>query len=318
MNKLVSIIVPVHNVEKYIERCIESILGQTYKEIELLLIDDGSTDKSGNICEKYSNQDSRVKVFHKVSGGPSDARNFGLDHIKGEFITFIDSDDFISKWYVEYLLHLIEKHDADMSVCQYRESAETSFNFEHSAETAELVCSQKEAFERYCYQRGIAQNVWGKMYVKRVYQSLRFPKNQLYEDEGIFYKVLDKCRKVVIGNQIHYFYYKRSDSIIRSNFTIAKYDYVVSSINLTKYIKEKYPDLYIAAVSKLLWSCIHIWVQLPNKEEYPEIYNNIVKIIKKNRLWVIRDPKVRVKNKILLLGSFLGQKFLRRIYLLLK
>lgn len=316
MNKMVSVIIPVYNVEKYLNRCLDSVIQQSYRNIEIILIDDGSTDNSGHICDEYSKIDSRICVFHKSNGGLSEARNLGLDHVHGDFITFIDSDDFVSKWYIEYLITLIKKHNADMAVCQYRESADDSYEFLLRPEDKELICNRKQAFEHYCYQKKIAQNAWGKMYAREIYRETRFTKGILYEDEDIFYKILDKCQKVIIGSQIHYFYYKSADGIIRSKFVKEKYQYVVASIELVKYIESTYPDLYTAALSKLLWSCIHIWVQIPNKKDYPEIYSDIEKIIRKYRKRVLLNPRVRLKNKLLLLLSYGGQKTLRKIYVM--
>ena len=114
---MISVIVPVYNVEKYLERCVKSIAAQTYKDLEILLIDDGSTDKSGEMCDDFQQTDSRIKAFHKQNGGLSDARNYGIEHSAGEFISFVDSDDYIDEKMLETLHRLITENDADLAVC---------------------------------------------------------------------------------------------------------------------------------------------------------------------------------------------------------
>ena len=313
MNDLISVIIPVYNVAPYVDRCIESVIKQTYTNIEILLIDDGSTDESGQICDRYQKVDKRIQVYHKKNGGLSYARNYGIDRASGKYITFIDSDDYVSKQYVFYLYTMIKKYDADLSICAYKESRQDNYEFCDNRNIEECI-DQKEAFTRYCYQNQIAQNAWGKLYAKFIFHELRYPLKKLYEDEAIFYKVLDQCKKIVVGSGAHYLYYKRNDGIIRGKFVDQKYDYVNSTKEVVNYIQKKYPDIYVGALSKLLWSCLHIWVQIPNKNISPQAYKEIQYLIKKYRRVVLKYPMVRKKNKILLLSTLLGHWPIRMVY----
>lgn len=313
MSDLISVIIPVYNVAPYLAKCIDSVLEQTYKNIEILLIDDGSSDESGSICDRYEKMDNRILVFHKKNGGLSDARNYGIERASGAYLTFIDSDDYVSKQYISYLYSILKKYDADLAVCGYKESKCRDYNFINSISNEECV-TQKEALAKYCYQEKLAQNAVAKLYKRNIFYELRYPLQTLYEDEAVFYKVLDQCTKIVLGSEVHYLYYTRSDGIIRSKFNVKKCDYITGTKEVVKYIQKKYPDIYVGAISKLLWSCLHIWVQMPNKAVAPKEYMEIQGLFKKYRRMVLKDPRVRKKNKILFFMTIFGHRILRTIY----
>ena len=184
MKPLISVIVPIYNVEQYLPRCIESILNQTYKNLEVILVDDGATDHCGSICDVYKEKDCRVRVIHKSNGGLSDARNAGLDRMTGEYVTCIDSDDFVSPFFVENLWLALEENHCDIAsswFIEYHNGQIVPAGKVVDAQEVEVL-AKNEYFERLLYQDGVEVSAWGKLYKSSLYQNVRYPVGKLYED----------------------------------------------------------------------------------------------------------------------------------------
>lgn len=220
MEDLISIIVPVYKVESYINRCVDSILRQTYIKLEIILVDDGSPDRCGEICDKYAEQDNRIKVVHKKNGGLSDARNVGIDISHGDYISFIDSDDWIHDDYIEKLYQLLKKTDADISVCNFMKT---------ETETFENKITNQKIYE-YSNIEAIGQltdrfylqmtTSWGKLYKKNLFDDTRFPIGRIHEDEFTTYKTIFKSKKIVLTTAQLYYYWQREDSIMGNSFNL--------------------------------------------------------------------------------------------------
>ena len=218
-NPKISVVVPVYKVEEYLEECVQSILRQSYEDFELILVDDGSPDSCGESCDEYAKKDARVRVIHKDNGGLSDARNFGINVAAGEYISFIDSDDFVTDNYLEYLLTAAEKYDADM-VC----SNHTTFpdkigtagpdRMGNTFDVKEF--STEEALRDFLLNRTQYTNVWAKLYRRELLESIRFPVGKLSEDEYTTYRLILKAKKVVCLPQRIYYYRLRAGSIVHS------------------------------------------------------------------------------------------------------
>lgn len=179
----VSVVVPIYNVENYLEECIESILNQTYSNIEVILIDDGSTDGSGALCDEYKKKDKRIYVLHKKNGGLSDARNMGIDNAKGEYITFVDSDDIIARDMIEYLLCLLNTYKADMAVCQcdyVDENSKLIKNISNVKKTC--VSGIEECLKTLLVDSGLNTVAWGKIYKTDYFKNVRYPIGKYHED----------------------------------------------------------------------------------------------------------------------------------------
>lgn len=194
-NGLISIITPVYNVEKYLNRCINSILNQTYFNFELFLIDDGSTDKSGTICDEYAIRDSRIKVIHKSNEGQAVARNVALDLAKGQYIAFIDSDDYVNRYYIEHLLEALITTNSDMAVCGVINNH--VFIKKECPKTIKKVFSKKELIESYIHEPYIRGVLWNKLYRKSLFDDIRFTPLRAREDADILYKIYAKCDNTV-------------------------------------------------------------------------------------------------------------------------
>ena len=222
---LISVIVPCYKVEEYLPKCIESILSQTYRHLEILLVDDGSPDRSGEICDEYAARDSRIKVIHKENGGLSDARNVALDVMKGEYVTFIDSDDYVAEDYVEYLWNMINQSNADISAILDLHFMDDIQPVVDNSSACIKVLNRDEYLCKIFYQLPeVTTGAQCKLYRKNLFDRIRFPKGYLYEDLLTVHKIIMLSRKNVISNHVSYFYRERENSIISSPYSRLKYD----------------------------------------------------------------------------------------------
>ena len=246
MNELISVVVPVYNVEKYLKRCIKSVLNQTYKNLEIILVDDGSKDKSGQICDEYSKKDERIKVIHKENGGLSDARNVGIENSFGKYICFIDSDDYVDVKFLENLYSIIKKYNADISVCCYKIVSENVENLkiEEKREYNEEVWDKEQSYKELLLFGKLENYIWNKLLKKSLFNGVYFPKGKKMEDIGTTYLLLDKAKKIAKTSYVGYFYMQREGSIM-SNLNGQLIADTKEMINIRfDYLKKKYPNLF--------------------------------------------------------------------------
>lgn len=241
--ELISVIVPVYNVEPYLRRCVDSILRQTYRNLEVLLVDDGSTDSSGDICEEYARQDSRVTVLHQKNGGLSAARNTGIERAGGACLAFVDSDDFIDSRMLETLYQDLTEQGADAAVCGYRLFGPQDEILPIDFSVPVQCMSGRDAIRSTLVSDEIGDFAWNKLYRKELFQSIRYPLGRMMEDQGTTYRIFLQCKKVAYHPVQMYYYYQRPDSILhRRNlkFYEDKFD-----MGWQKYqaLKEVYPDM---------------------------------------------------------------------------
>lgn len=305
--QLISVIVPVYNVEEYLERCVNSLLNQSYKDIEILLVDDGSTDKSGGICEAYRRQDSRVRVFHKKNGGLSDARNFGIEKAKGEYLTFVDSDDYVSPNYLQSLHEMLIQKEADISMCSYMKTKENTVECYDKVNASEIVLlKNEETLEKMLYRNGVDSYSWGKLYKKELFDDIEFPVGKLFEDVWIMHRIYDRANLVAFNPARLYFYFQRQGSIVNSQFSTRKMDQVFASEEVLRFIKSKYPKLTNAAISKLFIASIDIFRRIPGKDRYKKEKKYLKAIIKKYRMNVWKDKKNKKFTRLIAVASFVN------------
>ncbi|CYV21349.1 glycosyltransferase family 2 protein [Streptococcus suis] len=249
MNKpLISIIVPVYNVENYLDECIQTVLAQTYSNWELLLINDGSTDSSGTICDDYAKGDERIRVVHKNNGGLSDARNAGINNCTGEYITFLDSDDGIREDFLETCLTTAIQHDVDIVIGHFfiwDENQQTFYYFveQSQKDTIELISAQ-EALNRQVVWKNFNTApfvvAWGKVFKATLFNTIRFPKGKVFEDEYTIHKALLKSDSVALINKEFYMYRRHGNSIMTSDFSLSKV------LNNIEALEERIVDLVLA------------------------------------------------------------------------
>lgn len=220
--KLVSIIVPVYNVELFLKKCVNSILNQTFSNIEVILVDDGSTDSSKNICKQFQQIDSRIRVITKINGGLSDARNAGLDVATGDYIIFVDSDDYVNENFVMKLVKSLEKNSAEIAICGFNVVKATN-NYEETLDSTAGVFSGRELLSKIMGVRGYRYVVaWNKIYKRSLFQYIRFDKGKVFEDEYICSRLLFNVSRVCVVNQPLYNYVQRESSITKSDLSWEK------------------------------------------------------------------------------------------------
>ena len=252
--ELISVIIPVYNVEKYIVCCLESILNQSYKNLEIIIVDDGSNDGSGEICDKYKMLDSRVKVIHKEDGGLSDARNVGMEIATGNYITFIDSDDYVSVDYIENLKKAMTTYKTDISCCDYKKVQENcEMIYQDFGENIE-VCSNIECLKQMYYSKihGMEFVTWGKLYKKSLFDNykIQFPFGKLHEDTYTTYMLVYYAKSIAFVHAKKYFYRIRTGSIMNSKFNIRHFDGIdATRIASNFFYDQKENELFKCAVN---------------------------------------------------------------------
>lgn len=210
----ISVIVPIYKVEKYIDRCVESILAQSFADFELILVDDGSPDACPQICDEYAKKDSRIKVVHKQNGGLSDARNAGIDVAEGEWLAFIDSDDYVHEDYLKLLYNSAIENGADLAICDFVRVNDDEEVIEDEHGFDGLVTEDKNAMFEYMYSNWRIRPAWNKLYKKEIFSELRFEFGKIHEDEFAIHHVLYNCHKAVVVSDGLYYYRVRQNSIM--------------------------------------------------------------------------------------------------------
>ena len=316
-NPLISIIVPVYKVEPYLRKCVDSILCQTYTNIEVFLVDDGSPDNCPVICDEYAARDNRVKVIHKKNGGLSDARNSALDIMHGEYVTFIDSDDYVSVDYVEILYRLLIVNNADISCVQFIKYYEGSFPVNPVADHSFQILNSHDALQKLMYFDELETSANCKLYRSDLFQGIRYPVRKLFEDLGTTYKLLLKATKIVNSQAKKYFYLQRENSIEQSQFSTKKMDLLEMCEALRNDTLAVYPDLYHAWNCRFFCANFHLFLQIANGQ-----FKKQTVILKKNiidyRQSVLLDGQARKKARAAAFLSFFGIEFTRRIWSLIK
>lgn len=215
MGELISVIVPVYNAEKYIKKCIESIISQTYQNMELILINDGSKDLSLQICEEFAKKDQRIKVYDRANGGASAARNTGLTKASGDYIVFVDSDDFVTSTYLENLYLAAKIGNYDIVQCNLEEvnNSKLSINNVIFDKMHVQEISKKQALNDRVYK----VTIWGKIYSSFLFDDFKFREGEIYEDDASYYIFVDKAKKIAILNETLYYYYMSENSVMRND-----------------------------------------------------------------------------------------------------
>ncbi len=232
-DKLISIIVPIYKVEKYLKKCIESIMAQTHKSIEIILVDDGSPDKCGDICEEYAKKDSRIKVIHKVNGGLSDARNAGLAIAKGEYIGFVDSDDYVANDMFETLYNLSETYNADISIVSFYELIEDRVIGVMDSGELEIL-DKTEGMKQLLEDNKIQSYAWNKLFKRKLFENMKFPTGKNFEDIATTFLLFEKSDIIVRKETPKYYYIRREDSIVGQRTPKTYMDYM--DVLLDKYL----------------------------------------------------------------------------------
>lgn len=280
---LISIIIPVYKVEKYLEKCIKSVLDQTYKNIQIILVDDGSPDNCGNICDNYAKIDNRIEVIHKANGGLSEARNVGLKVARGEYIGFVDSDDYVSNEMFENLYNTLISNDVDVSICNFY-TVINNKNIIKNADNGVEIYNKLEILKEILLDKKIQSYAWNKLYKRELFKDIEYPVGKKYEDIGTTFYILEKCNKIAVSGSPEYYYITRGDSIVNNNTEGTVIDYISLISDRYDYIDKKYKELkkyndyYITKT--LITAYTDAYYLKNNSEEFLKILNNFFNKVK--------------------------------------
>ena len=304
MKPLISIIVPVYNVETYLAKCVDSILAQTYTNLEIFLVNDGSSDCCGKLCDEYAKEDKRIKVIHKKNGGLSDARNVAIDVTTGEFITFIDSDDYVTDDYIMTLYSLIEKYECKVSIALYNTFVEGSKPKVVNRVYREDCQTNIKAIEEMFYQEKYDTASWAKLYHSSLFATgIRYPKGIVYEDLATTYLLIFQSDKVAFCNRRIYNYLLRRDSIEGSSFSSKKMDSALKVCELMESHLDILGKVMQAYQCRMMSFFFHLLLKMPDGYEQR---NMLYKRIKAIRWSVLCNSRARKKARVASLLSYLG------------
>ncbi|SHR97853.1 glycosyl transferase family protein [Mycobacteroides abscessus subsp. abscessus] len=325
----VSVVVPIYKVEKFIHRCINSIIQQTYKELEIILVNDGSPDNCGKIINEYQSNDKRIIAIHKQNGGLSDARNVGMDKVSGEYVIFVDSDDWLEKDFIEMLIYASKSENADIVQSGFYYAYDDYLLYDERffiTESEFITLNNRELMTELVKNERVKNFAWGKLYKTELVKDFQFKKGVLFEDVFWAHNVMQRVEKYVISNKPKYYYYQRSDSIV-TTYTVRNLDILEGLKERHEFIRKYYKDLIRESNKEILKAClIHYKLLFINKDidKSEEYRNSIKKYINKNYLElknaVSNDKYLRNELVLFKLQPFLYLYilFIRKIFRKLK
>ena len=285
MNKLVSIIVTIYNVEQFLDRCIDSVVKQTYKNLEIILVNDGSTDSSLEICKRWKNKDKRIILVNKKNGGLSDARNSGIDKSNGEFLYFLDSDDFIENNTIELMMKKMAEHNSEIVISNryhYYDNGKKIIKFK--MEKNDLILDTETSLFELNNFKYYDMSACSKLFKKDLFEQIRFPIKKLCEDFYVMYKILEKSKTIIYISTPLYYYYQREGSISKNkNMNI---DFVIAAKEQMEYLEEKYPKLK---------NCVRSTYASANMTVYNQVLRAGGKVDRDKRKQLQREVKKYIK-----------------------
>lgn len=313
-----SIIVPVYKVEEFLDRCIESILAQTFNDYELILVDDGSPDRCGEMCENWAKRDNRIRVIHKENGGLSDARNAGIDVAVGEYIGFVDSDDYIKLDMFEVLKKNLEENDADISMCGYMDVYANGVRKENSDRTV-YVWNQNEAIYQIMLGKALSVHAWVKLYKRKLFHNVRYPKGKISEDAYVIMDILDQVDTAVFTPYSAYCYVHRAESINTSKYKKIDLTRIEAHWKNYRYICKKKPQYKRLAYERYLGAVAFVAgkMALSGMREDHEECRKIFSVLRKNISWIIRGEYFSPKRKLAIILMLISKKIYADLYRIL-
>ena len=311
---MISVVVPAYNVEKYIKKCIKSLVRQSYRDTEIILVDDGSTDSTSSICDELASQYKQVFTYHKENGGLSDARNYGISKANGEFITFVDSDDYVSHSYLEELMDMMTD-DVQITMVKIQNVYEDKQPSNNATNKIEKITA-KDAISRMLLRQGYSHNCGGKLYRKQLWNELRFPVGRLYEDYLTTYRAFSEAKVVRVKDNKSYYYLQREGSIMHYDVSPRTLSLLEVSDEVTDFVIGKYPELRIPAIDLQMASYLKTLQNILNydRHSYTDVQNRIIKFVSQHAWELIRSEQTPNNDKVKIASLLLGKKFFLTIY----
>lgn len=269
MEELISVIVPVYNVKQYLERCVHSLRNQTYRNLEIILVDDGSPDECPQMCNSYAKSDSRIKAFHKTNGGLSDARNYGTDQATGEYIIYVDSDDWLHQQAIELMFNTIRKNHADIVVGNFFQTDTDAEDRQFVLNDNSEICLGSREAQLHLYDNDAFITAWGMLIKSDIAKAVKYPVGKLHEDEFTTYKYYAKAKKIVWLDLPLYYYFSRSDSIMTQTFSVKRLDCLQALRERLEYFDGK-NDTELVKLSVQRYVKLSLWMldQIKNQEAH--------------------------------------------------
>ncbi|MCR5464855.1 MAG: glycosyltransferase [Bacteroidales bacterium] len=304
---LLSVIVPVYKVEPWLERCVDSIRNQTYTNLEIVLVDDGSPDKCGEICDRIALEDDRIKVIHRENGGLSAARNTGIDFCHGEYIGFVDSDDVIHPEMYSRLYQDISKHGVLLAFCQPFVCKDSPSSFPEVSAPEKCLSSQEVI--RKSLSESIWFSAWTKLYHRSLFDGIRYPEGRINEDYPVTMRIYSRCDRIVVDYNKLYAYCKRGGSITTSPVSEKSFDQVVSAEEAYLFVRETHPDCSVLAARILMSSCIGLLLRTDGvlSKKFAAKREGVFEVIQKYYPEERRDLHLRRQQMILLAAANSGK-----------
>ena len=300
--KKLSVVIPVYNVQKYLHKCVDSILNQSIKNYEVILVDDGSSDQSPDICDVYAENNENVISLHKKNGGLSDARNFGVQHATADYIVFVDSDDFVDHNYLESLWNLHIKYVTDVLIQLVKRERKTGELLNEIKNSSEIVVDSQKAIELMCYGKEVAIFAYAKLYPKSYLLQTPYPIGKLHEDIFTTYKLFAQCKKIAIGVESPYHYVVRKGSILNSKFNLHHMDSLTGAEEIIGFVKDYHPEIEEAAYIRLAIEANALLHRALSSNYYLSVRENI--LYELNGKWKIilksRELPLIIKSQLLL------------------
>lgn len=294
---LISIILPIYNVQDYLPKCMASLFEQTYTNLEIIMVDDGSEIECSKLCDEFKKMDKRVVVYHKQNGGLSDARNYGIERANGEYITCIDPDDYVDKDYIEYLYNVLDKYKSKMSICQHRVKYDNGSVRDYGSNGDEKL-ETSICLERMLYHDVIDTSAWAKLYHRTLFNNVKYPKGKLFEDIGTTYALMMQCDSIAVGYESKYNYIFHENSIVNSEFKENKLDLLEMTDKMGQHVVAKYPQLKDAVLRRRVYARLSTLNQMFKVEGYTGERNSIIKFIKDNRKKIMINYKTPKRDKV--------------------
>lgn len=294
---LISIVLPVYNILSYLPACMDCVKRQTYQNLEVILVDDGSTDGCGPLCDRIAAEDGRYTVYHKPNGGLSDARNYGIERARGEYITLVDPDDTIDDDYVAYLLQVLQRHHARMSICTHRTLYDNGSMRELKLSGDEPLSTER-CLERMLYHDVIDTSAWGKLYARELFSAVRYPKGRIFEDIGTTYQLMMQCDEIAVGYETKYTYHFHNHSIVNGSFTPAKLDMLEMTDRMAADVSARFPELRQAVQRRQVYARISVLNQMLKARGYEPERQEIRRYIQEHRNEVLSNPKTPQRDRI--------------------
>ena len=319
-DELISVIIPVYKVEQYLDRCIESVVSQTYKNLEIILVDDGSPDNCPGICDKWKNVDSRIRVIHKKNGGLSDARNAGVAISKGKYIAFVDSDDYICSDMYEKLYKVIVKSKADMAICNFLCVGEEGNvinrkNIQMPIKD-EIILGQEVLTNRIWGKQGWHWVVaWPRLYSRALFENICFPVGKVHEDEFTAHLFWNNCEKVACTKGVYYNYVQRNESIMNERYSVKRLDSIEALLmRLDFMLDEKYSNESIHSCYNLYYSLLIESYKKVNirQKDIKKRYNELHELYKKI-FWKLLKRDMRIERKCRYIINYISPYYGNRL-----